>query len=420
MFRAFGLALLLGLVLGLEREKDKAGSFAGIRTFPLIALTGCLCGLFSSLLGPWFFAVAFAVLALLVAVSYYRTASSSAPGMTTEITSLLTFLFGAMVWWNLAVPAAALTIVTALLLTAKAPLRAMLDRIGRADVIAAVQFGLITLVVLPILPNRAYGPLDALNPRRIWIMVTLIAGLNLAAYTLAKIMGARRGVRIAGFIGGLFSSTALTLSFSRRSRMVAAPVGDYALGICLASAMMFARVLILAFILNTAVARLLILPLGASMSAGAIGCLVLWMKERRMRHGSPAPELTLQNPCELWPAIQFGLLYALILLASKAAQVYIGSAGVYLSGFFAGLADLDAITLSLINLARHATLTAGVAAMGISIAAATNTAFKGGLAAFIGAAEIRRRTTPVFLAMIAAGLAGAAIVLLHTSAQPAP
>lgn len=402
MFRRFAVALLLGFVLGIEREKEKYGSFAGVRTFTLVALMGCLSALAAQAVSIWFFAVAFALLGAVVIGSYVVTATREAPGITTEIASLLAFIYGAMAWWDLMLPAAALAVVTALVLAVKAPLQEITRRIGPRDLLAIIQLGLISVVVLPLLPNRPYGPLEVLNPRRIWWMVVLIATLNLAGYILVKLFGSRAGTRVGGLLGGLLSSTALTLAFSRRSRTPGAPAADYAIGVCLACTVMFPRVVVLTFLLSPDVARLVLPPMAAAAAAGLAGCLALALAERRQA-AEPAPPLEPRNPFDLRPALQFGAFYALILVVSKAGQLRYGAAGVYASSFFSGLADLDAITLSLVNLSKHG-MAAPLAAAGITIAAVTNTLFKAGLAWFLGSPALRRRAAPVLAAMGAIAL----------------
>jgi uncharacterized membrane protein (DUF4010 family) len=402
LFQRFGVALALGLIIGVEREKEKSEAFAGIRTFPLIALLGCTAALISQLFAPWAFAAAFIVLGGMVLTAHIFTASSRR-GITTEIASLLCFLFGGLVWWQMTALAAALAVVTVLLLASKEPLTRLSHRIGQQDIAAALQFGVITLIILPILPNRPYGPLDVLNPYTIWLMVVLIAGINFIGYILIKVLGARQGIGLAGILGGIGSSTAVTIGFTRRGRLEPALAPELALGIVLASAIMFIRVLVEAFAVNPAVGRLLLVPIGFAGSAGIVCCALVWRYRLARAARSPQEEeLRAGNPFELWPAIMFGLLFGLVLFVARAAQVHFGVAGVYVSSLLAGMTDVDPITLSLANLARSG-LSETIAARGIAIAALANTAVKMAIT-FAAGPALMRYTLPIYLIMICTGL----------------
>jgi uncharacterized membrane protein (DUF4010 family) len=411
LFQRFGIALALGLLIGLEREREKGEeAFAGIRTFPLITMMGCAAGLLNDFYAPWSFVIAFLILSAFVLASYVLTASAGAPGLTTEIASLLGFLFGALVWWNRIELAAALAVVTVLLLATKRPLEQLSQRIGPQDITAALQFGVITLVILPILPDKTYGPLDVLNPRDIWKMVVLIAGINLVGYAAIKVLGSRQGIGLAGLLGGLVSSTAVALGFSRRSRSEEVLSPALALGIVLASTIMFVRVLIEAFTVNLELGKVLLAPIASAGGVGILACVYLWFSQSRragkLKKGKPRgaeESVEASNPFELWPAIQFGLLFGLILFISKAAQEYAGTAGVYLSSAVAGLTDVDAITLSLSNLAGDV-ISKRVAAQGITLAALANTAVKGFISATAGSSLLRRYTLPIYAAMIVTGI----------------
>lgn len=322
LFQRFGIALGLGLMIGVEREREDA--FAGIRTFPLIALMGCMAALLNDLFVSWAFVASFVILATLVLASYLLTASAGEPGITTEISSLLGFLFGALVWWQMTELAAALAIVTVLLLATKKPLARLSQRIETKDIVAALQFGVITLIVLPILPDQTYGPLDVINPRDIWWMVVLIAGINLVGYVLIKILGTRQGVGLAGLLGGLVSSTASTLGFSRHSREEPHLSPSLGMGVILASTIMFIRVLVVVFTINASLGRVLLAPLASAGGVGLLGCVWLWFSQRKSVDQQGEKEnVEANNPFELWSAIRFGLLFGIMLFISKAAQEFL-------------------------------------------------------------------------------------------------
>ena len=403
LFQRFGLALALGLLIGVEREREKGSTFAGIRTFPLIALTGCAAALLNQFFVPWIFPVTFAIVAAFVLGAYFFTRSSETAGITTEVAALLAFLFGGLVWWRLPELAAALTVVTTFLLAMKRPLQRVSRQIDPKDIIAALEFGVVTLIILPILPNRTFGPLDVLNPRRIWLMVVLIAGVNLVSYALIKIFGSKQGIGLTGFLGGLGSSTAVALSFSRRSRSDDHLAPALGLGITLASTIMFARIVVLAMSVKPSLGRALLIPVVAASVVGFLGCAVIWFIDRKRSSGTDEKgHMEASNPFELWPAIQFGLLFTVILFVSKAAQQFIGTGGLYLSSVLAGMADVDAITLSLSNLVGSH-VSEQVAARGIMFAGLSNTLVKGLIVLSLGTRRLARWVAPLFAAILVAG-----------------
>jgi uncharacterized membrane protein (DUF4010 family) len=410
LFPRFGIALALGLFIGVEREMEKAGTFAGIRTFPLISILGCLAAMLNDLFVPWIFVATFIILAGFVISAYFFIGSASAPGITTEISSLLAFLFGALVWWQMTGLAAALAVVTVLLLATKRPLEGLAQRIGQRDLNVALQFAVITLIILPVLPDKTYGPLQVLNFRDIWLFVILIAGLNLIGYLLIKILGSQQGIGLAGLLGGIGSSTALAISFSRRSRSEPELGIEFSLGIILASAIMFIRVLVLTFSINASLGKMLVLPVISAFLAGLLGCFYLWFYQikKKARAGGTAT-VAITNPLDLWQAIQFGVLFGVIIFIAKAAQIFLGTAGVYLSSFFTGLTDVDAITLSLAKL-EGTTIAMRVAAHGIILAALTNTGVKALITA-AGSPQVRRHALPVFAVMLGVGLSASLIMI---------
>jgi len=411
LFQRFGIALGLGLMIGLEREREAPDAFAGIRTFPLIAIMGCAAGLLNDHFFYGSFAIALAIVTAFVLASYILTGSAGMPGITTEIASLLVFLYGALSWWQLPELAAALAVLTVLLLASKKWLGNLSLRIATEDITAALQFGVITLIVLPILPDQTYGPLDVINPREIWQMVVLIAGINLVGYALIKILGSQQGIGLAGILGGLASSTAATLGFSRHSREEPHLAADLSLAIVLASTVMFARVLVAVFAINPEVGRLLVVPIASAGGVGILGCAILWFSQRRRsKQEGDKEHLETKNPFELRSAIQFGLLFGLVLFVAKAAQEFLGSPGVYLSSVIAGGADVDAIVFSLSNLAKGS-IPVQVAAQAITLAAMANTVVKAIIAMVTGAPGMRRYLLPIFGAMTATGLAVAFLVV---------
>lgn len=405
LFSRFGLALAIGLLIGLQREysQREGEPFAGARTFALISLLGCGAALIGKgMASPWPFAVVFLLVGVLVAAGYLVGARAGRVGLTTEMAALITFLAGALCLLGYLSLAAALGVVTAVLLSLKLEVRELVSRLSREDVYATLKFAVITAIVLPLLPGRTYGPppLDVLSPRNVWLMVVFISGISFLGYVLIKLVGPRRGIGLTGLLGGLVSSTAVTLSFSERSRKAPSLSRALALAISLSWTVMFVRVLIEAAVVGGRLVTVLWPPIIASGTVGLLYCTFLLLSER------PAgqEEVELAAPFELGPAIKFGLLYALILVSSKAAQMYLGDAGVYLASVVSGVADVDAITLSMARLSAAGDLPLSTAARAVVLAAMANTAVKGGIVLALGAPGLRRAVLPGLLAMLATGV----------------
>jgi len=413
LFYRFGLALVIGGLVGLQREHaggGKAELFAGVRTFALIALIGAAGALLGEILAhPWAFLVLLAVVGLLIVVSHGISSWRGAIGLTTEMAALLTFLIGAFCYWGMIELAAALGVTVTVLLSFKGELRRFAQQLTHADVLAALKLAVITAIVLPLLPNQTFGapPWDAFNPYRVWLMVVLVSGVGFAGYVLMKRLGSGKGIGLTGFLGGLVSSTAVTLSFAQRGRREAALGRALALGIVASWTVMFGRVLVVVSVANAELLPRIVLPMAV---AGLVGLLYSLVLLRAGRHGE-AGALEVEAPFELGPAVRFGLLYAGILIAARAAHLYLGDLGVYLSSVVASVADVNAITLTMAELGRPG---GGVdpttAARAIVVAAMANTLVKGGMVIVLGGRVLRRTIAPVLAAMLVAGV-GLAFVL---------
>jgi uncharacterized membrane protein (DUF4010 family) len=387
----FGAALALGVLRGLERERTKTQtSFAGVRTFGLLALAGGVAAfLDASLERPWLGLAVFGAAAALVVVSYAVTAQRGEFGITTEVSALLAFLLGFMCVSGHVLAAAGLAVASGATLALKEWLHGLAGRIESADVEATLKFAIVSIIILPLVPDQSYGPapLDVINPYKIWLMVVLISGLNFASYLLVKIVGAEHGIGLTGLLGGLVSSTAVTLGFSQRSRQEPSHAAPLALGILVAWTVMFFRVVLLVAAVYPGLApRIGLAMAGFGVPSLAI-CWFLWRRERSTERASVSAG---QNPFELGEAIRFGLLFGVITFVAKAAQVYLGDAGLYLAGAIAGLTDVDAIALSMSQLALADAANAEPASRTIVIAVASNTLFKAGMVAFLAAPALRR------------------------------
>jgi len=408
LFYRFGVAMAIGFLVGLQREYAHGGPereiSMGERTLALMGLAGCGAALVADELGsPWAFVGIILPLGLLIAASYVVTSWRGDVGLTTEVATVLTILAGALCYWDYLELAVAIAVATTVLLSLKLETDRLVRRITREDIRATLKFAVITAIVLPLLPRRSLGPppLDVLRPYSLWLMVVFISGISFLGYLLIKLVGARRGIGLTGLLGGLASSTAVTLSFAERSHTDVELDRPFGLAIIIAWTTMFPRVLVEVAALNPSLLRRLLLPMVAAALVGAAYAAYLYFSQRT----ETKEEVAFSNPFELAPALKFGLLYAVILLVSRAAQLYLGSPGIYISSVVGGLADADAITLSMAELSSGTGgLDPGIASRAIVLAAMANTAAKGGIVLASGTAALRKALLPGFVMMLAVGL----------------
>jgi uncharacterized membrane protein (DUF4010 family) len=407
----FAVALGLGVLIGLERERAKGEEGgAGVRTFALIALAGAIAGYLERNLGMGWFALAvFVAVGALIISLYVITSLRGDTGIATEISALLAFLLGLLCAHGQLQIAAWVAVAMALMLALKDWLHRLARTIDTNDIEATLKFAIVTLIILPLVPDQYYGPapLDVLNPYKVWLMVVLISGLNFASYLLIKIVGPEHGVGIAGMLGGLASSTAVTLGFSQRSRQPGADASALALGILLAWTVMFFRVVIMTALISGELGLRLAIAMGALCIVSLGACYWLWRRRSAQERGEVKSG---NNPFELDEAIKFGLLFGVVVFVAKAAEVYLGEAGLYLAAGIAGLSDVDAITLAMANFASNDPVNLNVAARAIVIAALANTLVKSGLAAGLGSPELRRLTLPISGLLLAAGALAAVLI----------
>jgi len=407
----FAVALGLGMLIGLERERSKSEEGgAGVRTFALIALTGAIAGYLGKSLGlDWLALSIFFAVAALIIGQYVVTSLRGDPGITTEISALLAFLLGLLCAHGQLQLAAWVAVAMALLLALKGWLHRLASRINASDVEATLKFGIVTLIILPLVPDHNYGPppFDVMNPYKIWLMVVLISALNFTSYLLIKIVGTEHGIGLAGLLGGLASSTAVTLGFSQRSRQPGEDASTLALGILLAWTVMFFRVVIMTSLISWELGQRL-MPLVGLLAVTNLGaCYWLWRKRRQTQRGEVQPG---SNPFELDEAIKFGLLFGVVVLIAKAAQVYLGNAGLYLAAGIAGLTDVDAITLAMADLAKTDASSVAIGARAIVVAILANTLTKSAMAISLGSPELRRITLPISALLLAVGIVGALLI----------
>lgn len=373
-------ALAIGLLIGSERgwyDRDKrdGSRVAGIRTFSLIGLLGGVAALIEPQQPPWLLAAALlAVTVLVVAAHLQDVRKDQDVGVTTAFAMLLCFVLAAWACRGRPLPAIGLTVVVMALLSSKPLLHRWLGRVQPQEFFSTIKLLVISLVLLPLLPNKGYGPWQALNPYWIWWMVVLISSLSFAGYLAVRLLGQKKGILLTAVAGALVSSTAVTLSLARQARLQQR-YRLLAAAALLASAIMCVRVLVEVAVVHSALLRQL-WPLLLSLMAGLLaGALWLWLRPDNGAAESSAG-LELKNPLQLAMALQFGLLLALVLVLAKAMNAWFGQQGLYALALISGLVDVDAISLSLARSARQG-LPAEAASLAIVLACVSNTLVKG-------------------------------------------
>lgn len=387
-FFSLGAALALGLLIGLQRERQTP-LVAGIRTNALTALLGAAAGLLSVELGVW--VVVAGMLGVVAAIVMGNLAAIRAeradPGATSEIALVATYIVGVMTVLGPMDVAVALGVSIAVLLHAKSALHRFARLVGERDFRAVLQFLVVAFVVLPVLPDRAFDPLGVLNPRHIWLMVVLVVGISLGGYLAYKIVGRGAGAALSGLLGGAISSTATTFSMARLAGGAAAMAPAAALVILLASSVTYARVLIEVGVVGWSFLPSVAVAMAPPLAAMLLAALVVWLRSRDERIEAPEP----RNPTQFTSALAFGAMYGVVLLAVAFARERLGSGGMYTVAVFSGLTDMDALTLSTTELVvqpredpESPSLDAATGRRLILVGTMANLAFKGGVVAILG------------------------------------
>jgi uncharacterized membrane protein (DUF4010 family) len=360
-------------MLGLERER-RPGTNAGLRTFGLVAIAGTATALLAAEADtPWLLpAAALGLVAMMVAADLHQADPDGQPDTTTTVALLLCFLFGAMLWHGHLQLTVTLALGTTALLYFKAELHGVTHKLTRQDIVSFLQFALITFVVLPVLPDQGYGPYGQLNPFKIWLMVVLTAGISLAGYAALRLAPQAGAVPLLGVLGGLVSSTATTLVFSRRVREDPKQAATALTIISIANLVVLLRIGVLAGILAPRTLPVVAPVLAAGLVAGAI-----WPLRNLLRlRGSRAAVPEFGNPTDLRHALLFGAVFAVVLVVSAAFHDRAGTMGVYAISAFSGLADMDAIAISTFSLFTGGQIDAPQAARALVIALCANMGFK--------------------------------------------
>lgn len=455
MFQQLGIALLLGLLVGLQREHAASG-LAGMRTFPLITVLGSLSAILANhYQESWIVAAGLLAIVAVTVVGHLLRAKEhvvpksetdspgqngpkgaayeamlpvlpepdTRPGTTTDVAMLLMYAVGALVVVGPTPVAIAVGGGVAVLLQFKPELHGIAKRLGDEDLRAIMQFVLITCIILPVLPNRNYspmdllhpnapstepGPLDVLNPFETWLMVVLIVGLSLGGYIVYKFFGRNAGILLGGVLGGAVSSTATTVSYARSTRDEPSGAGTAAIVIMIASTVMYLRLLLAVTVVSSQDLTFLgtvLMPIGFLMLLTLLPALALWLRVRR----EPAQMPEQKNPTQLKSAIVFGLMYAGVLLALAMAQFFWSGRGLYAVAFFSGLTEMDAITLSTARMALDDPMVARDGWRMIVLAAMANLISKATIAGLLGGQRLLIRIVALFAIPM---LGGAALLAL--------
>jgi uncharacterized membrane protein (DUF4010 family) len=404
----FLTSLAIGLLIGLERERNPSAK-AGLRTFALVAVFGTLSALLSDKLDtPWLVLAGMLVVAGMIVTAYRSPPDQEAdPGTTTIIALLLSYGLGAMVWFGMAKLAVMLAIGITVLLYFKPELHGISQKLSRRDLVAVLQFSVLTFIVLPILPDQSYGPYDAFNPHQAWLMVVLISGLSLTGYAALHIVGSRYGAPLLGLFGGLASSTATTLIYSKHGKGNLSMQNLAASVIVIASMVVLVRLFVVSSVLAYGSLPALVPLFAGGLFAGLGVALYNWRKM------SQATELYIPetaNPAELHAALGFGMLYVVVLLITAWMADVAGSQGLYAVAFVSGLTDVDAIVLSSLRLLSLGQLSEPQAVIAIAIGFLSNLLFKFGMVVFIGGWGLARQVAVGFAA-ISLGVLGGLLVL---------
>ncbi|XGI83688.1 MgtC/SapB family protein [Halorutilales archaeon Cl-col2-1] len=417
----FLVAVGVGGMIGIEREKSVPGHvFAGSRTHPLVALLGATLNSFF----PGILWVGFSGVVVLATLGYiFESQIEETPtpgtetnvenntetekyrgtgGITTSVSTLLTFVYGGMATQSEEglVVSVILGTITMAILAAKKPIHSFAGSLGEEELFNASKFLIVALVVLPILPDRNLDSLLGLNPRFIWTVVVLVSGISFSAYLLTQVVGAQRGLSLTGILGGFVSSTPTTVSMANRAKINPGLTNAAGFAASIASVTMFPRMLIEISVVNTSLLFNVGIPIAGMAVVGLGLSVILYFTDV----SGKTPEVDLENPFRLKPALAFGVFFAIILLISENASQNFGDLGVYATAFFSGLMDVDSITISLSKLALEGDIQSDVAANGIVIGAITNTLVKIGIAVALGTARLGIVMAKILIPAVATGL----------------
>lgn len=405
------LTLGIGFVIGLEREHASLSRqeeiFAGLRTFVMVSLMGFLCMMLSVLFSYWILIAGLLGLSAIVSVSYWISASRGQLGGTTELTTFLVFILGALTFLGHLEISLPLTVIILIFLSLKVKFQSIVGRITQTELFAFIQFVIVVLLIFPFLPDQNLGPYNVINPREIGWVIVLTSGVGFVGYMLMKFLGTNMGILLTGIVGGLVSSTVVTWVFSKKSTLNPALSKSCAVAILAASTIMVVRVFIWISVFNPSLFPGILVPLLLILAA-AFGITIFYFKTQDSVYMKP-DQLPLGEPLNLRDAVLFGALYTGILLIVSYANDQFGNKGIYFSSTIAGLTDIDAITISVSKIAGDS-IALFTAMNAIVLATISNTVVKLGIALWAGSANLRKEVLIGYGLMILAGITGIIIM----------
>lgn len=406
----FATSVAIGLLIGLERQRNPTAK-AGVRTCALVALFGTAAAMLGqSLDTPWIVAAGLLLVGAMIIAAYHGESIEGDSGTTTVIAVALCYVLGALVWFGFSQIAVALAIGITILLHFKAELHAFSEKLAPHDVSIVLQFAVLSLIVLPLLPDEGFGPYRAFNPHHVWLMVVLVSGLSLAGYFALRLFGHRRGLLMVGLFGGLVSSAVTTFVHARQAGHSAQRSPASAAVIALSNLVVPLRISFLAAASAPAIIPTLLPPLALGLACGVLPAV---HRFRAAAGGSAAAVPEVSNPASLPVALGFGTFYASVLLLSAWLSQYAGSGGLMAMAAISGIVDVDAITLSASRLFDTGALTAKAASAAVVICFVSASLFKLAMIGWLGGRDlIRRAWLPIVTPVVGAALGTALMLVL--------
>jgi uncharacterized membrane protein (DUF4010 family) len=401
LLQQLAISLGLGLLVGFQREWDLP-HVAGIRSFALIPPLGTLCTHLGFTLGGWLPAAGLISLAGVIVIGCLIKfkAGEVTPGITTNTAALLMYVVGAALALDLKLIAITTGGGVAVLLQWKEPMHSFVKQFGEMEIRSIIKLALFALVILPLLPNETYGPYHVFNPFHTWLVVVLIVGISVGGFLAYKLLGVRVGILLSGILGGIISSTATTVSYSKRSSRNPNSGSLAAVVIMIASTVVFFRVSFEVAVVGPEILPHLAPFLIIMILLMGMICCGLYLAGPGQEKGFDPEE----DPSNLKAAIIFGVLYVGVLFAVAAAKEHLSYKGLYMVAALSGLTDMDAITLSATNLINSARLDLDTGCRMILVGALSNILFKGGIAALLGSRVLFKRISLSFGLSIAGGV----------------
>lgn len=406
ILKQLGSALILAGLIGLEREQKSQrysyDIFGGIRTLTLVGLIGALSFILSKYSIVFFAVLTSGFIGLIISSYVISNKKNEKVSATSEIASILVYIIGMFCAMEQFVLATTVALITLSVLHFKKPLHEWAKHLENKELVSTIEFIVIAFVILPLLPNKDFGPYGFFNPYVVWLMVVFISGISFASYLAIKLFGAKRGIGITGFLAGLISSTALVLSFSVQSQKNKRIVNSYVIAVIIASSAMFFRILFEVFVLNPELLRGIVVPMVAMGVTGLLAVLVLWLRREKGAKHVESDALKIKSPFSVIPALKFGFLFAAVLFLVRFTNDLMGDKGIYLTSVVSGIVDVDAITVSMANFAKDG-ISNKFAVNAITLAAMTNTLVKGIIFMIFGNRKVAVRIAFVFLLMLGVG-----------------